>query len=154
MKDEHILDLLDNDLNEVESASVKAHAANCESCREAIHHAKISSAMFRTAQAFEPSPFFQAKVLNALQREKKTLRKPIAAFWRWWQASATLVAVMVMMVISLIALTVFAPGASANDAAVGTNDNPYSAEAILLNQRSRGNLTTEQTLEIIYETKK
>ena len=153
MKDEHILDLLDNDLNEAESALVTAHAANCESCRQALQAAKISSALFRTAQNFEPSPFFQAKVLKTL-REKKTLRKPIAAFWRWWQASATLVAVMIMMVVSLIALTIFAPETSANDTAIGANDNPYSAEEILLNQKSRNNLTTEQTLEIIYETKK
>jgi predicted anti-sigma-YlaC factor YlaD len=153
MKDEHILNLLDNNLNEAESASVKAHAAQCESCHDALQAAKISSAMFRTAQNFEPSPYFQAKVLNAI-REKKSLRKPIAAFWRWWQASAALVGAMVMIVVSLIALTIFAPATSANDAALGANDNPYSAEAILFNQKPRSNLTTEQTLEIIYETKK
>ena len=153
MKDEHILDFLDNDFGEAESALVKAHTEQCESCRRAVNAAKISTALLRTESAFEPSPFFQTKVLNAL-REKKNLRKPIAAFWRWWQASATLVAAMVMMVLSLIALTVFAPSTNANDAAVGVNDNPYSAEDVLLHQKSRSNLTTEQTLEIIYETKK
>lgn len=154
MKDEHILDILDNDLKAINSVSVQAHAAHCESCRRAIDAARISSALFQTPldETFAPSPFFQTKVLNALH-QRQNLRKPLAAFWRWWQASAVLVAVMIMMVVSLIALSIFAPAAG-NETAVGANDNPYSAEAVLMNQKSRSNLTTEQTLEIIYETKK
>lgn len=157
MKDEHILDILDGNLNEADSAIVEAHAAHCESCRAALNEARISSALFRaqSAELFAPSPFFERKVLNALERERQNLRKPIAAFWRWWQASAALVALMIMMVFSLIALTVFAPSTNANEAQAGVaNDNPYSTEAVLLNQKPRGDLTTEQTLRLIYETKK
>lgn len=162
MKDKHILDILDNNLldynlNEADSASVRTHTAHCESCRAAVNAARISSSLFRaqSAEVFEPSPFFQTKVINALQRERQNLRKPIAAFWRWWQASAALVALMIMTVVSLIALTVFAPSTNAGEAQAGmTNDNVYSAEAILLNRKPRSDLTTEQSLELIYETKK
>lgn len=157
MKDEHILDILDNDLNTADSSVVQAHTANCESCRQAVAAARISSALFRApaAETFEPSPFFQAKVLNAL-RERQNIRKPIAAFWRWWQASAAMVAIMLLMVVSLIALTVFAPSTNATEAQAdgAANENPYSTEAVLMHQRMRSNLTTEQTLEIIYTTKK
>ena len=157
MKDEHILNILDDDLNAADSARVQAHAAHCASCRQAVNAARISSALFRapSAEAFEPSPFFQTKVLNAL-REKQTLRKPIAAFWRWWQASAAMVALMVMVVLSLIGLTLFAPSTNANEAQAdgAANENPYSTEAVVMHRKMRSNLTTEQTLEIIYTTKK
>ncbi|MGI9035667.1 MAG: zf-HC2 domain-containing protein [Pyrinomonadaceae bacterium] len=155
MKDEHILDILDGGLSHANSALIEAHAARCENCRKALNAARISSALFQTAETFQPSPFFETKILSALQRERQNLRKPLAAFWRWWQASAALVAAMILMVVSLIALTVFAPTASAGDAQVSAaNDNPYSTEAILLNQKARADLTTEQSLELIYDTKK
>jgi predicted anti-sigma-YlaC factor YlaD len=156
MKNEHILDILDNGSSAENAALIEAHAAVCESCRRAAQAAKISSAMLRAAsvEAFAPSPFFQSKVLNAL-REKQSLQKPLAAFWRWWQASAAMVGLMVMIVVSLIALTVFAPSANAGEAQAGNAvDNPFSTEAVLMHQKSSRDLTTEQTLELIYETKK
>ncbi|MGI8467421.1 MAG: hypothetical protein ACR2N3_03115 [Pyrinomonadaceae bacterium] len=155
MKDQHILDILDNGLSDANSALIQAHAARCEGCRRAINAARVSSVLFQTAAVFEPSPFFQTKILNALQRERQNLKKPMAAFWRWWQASAVLVALMLMTVIGLISLTVFAPQANADETQAGMAiDNPYSTEAVLLNRKSRANLTTEQSLELIYNTKK
>ncbi|MGI8555391.1 MAG: anti-sigma factor family protein [Pyrinomonadaceae bacterium] len=156
MKSEHILDILDGDLSEENLSLIQAHTAHCEACRQAANAARVSSALFKTAETFAPSLFFQTKVLNAL-RENQTLRKPLAAFWRWWQASAVMVALMLATVVGLIALTVFAPSTDANDAQAGmSTDNPYSTEAVLFNRKpSRSSdLTTEQTLEIIYETKK
>ena len=157
MKDNHILDLLDGNFNEATSVAVAAHAAHCESCRAAADAARISSVLFRaeSVTVFEPSPFFQTKVLNSIRCEPQNLRKPIATFWRWWQASSIMVAVMIVTVVGFIALTVFAPSNKAPETQAGmTNDNPYSAEAIFINQKSRANLTTEQSLELIYKTRK
>lgn len=156
MKNEHILDILDDGLSAENAALIEAHTVNCENCRQAVQASKISAAMFQRAsnEVFQPSPFFQAKVLNAL-RENQTLQKPVAAFWRWWQASAAMVALMVMTVFSLIALTVFAPSASAGETQTGVaNDNPFSTESVLIQPKTRPDLTTEQTFELIYETKK
>lgn len=156
MKNEHILDILDEGLSAENAALIEAHTAICQSCRAAVQASKISSAMFRetSGQFFDPSPFFQAKILNAL-RENQTLQKPAAAFWRWWQASSALVAVMIVAVFSLIALTVFAPSANAGETQAGVaNDNPFSTESVLIQPKTRKDLTTEQTFELIYETKK
>ena len=157
MKDNHILDLLDENFDEANSAAVAAHTAHCEGCRVAVNAARISSVLFRAeaVSVFEPSPFFQTKVLNALRRERQSLRKPLAAFWRWWQASSAMIAVMILTAVGFIALTIFAPSNNAPETQAGMiNENPYSAEAILINQKSRANLTTEQSLELIYKTRK
>jgi hypothetical protein len=156
MKDRHILEILDEirfaELRGAELESVLTHCAECAGCRQAFEAARISSALLaaraETAPAFEPNAFFQSKVLTAI-REKPNLRTtPLAAFWRWWQASYPLVCSMLFIVATLAALTIFAPRSNADQAV--SNYNLYTTDAVILNQRAPQNLTTEQALEVIY----
>lgn len=155
MKDRHILEILDRanfaELNGDELKTVRTHSATCADCRQAFEAARISSVLLNARAGVppvEPSAFFQSKVLNAIQREKQNLRKPIAAFWRWWQASYPLVCSMLFIVATLAALTLLAPR-SQTDQAVSTY-NLYSTDSVILNQRPPRSLTTEQALEVIY----
>ena len=154
MKDIHILEILDRasfaDLSEDELNVVETHAASCLDCRRAFAAARVSAVLLgarAAAPAVEPSAFFQSKVLNAI-REKQPLRKPIAAFWRWWQASYPLVCSMLFIVITLAVLTMIAPKSN-TEQAVSTY-NLYSTDSVILNQNPPRSLTTEQALEVIY----
>jgi len=154
MKDRHILELLDDtrfsELDKDQLKTLEAHAADCADCRQAFRAARLSSVLLTARAAgekFEPSAFFQSKVLSAI-REKQSLRKPIAAFRRWWQASYALVCSMLFIVLTLAALTLLAPRSN-NEQAVSTY-NPYSTDSVILNQNPPRNLTTEQALEVIY----
>lgn len=154
MKDTHITEILDakafGELGADELEIVQAHAADCASCHRAVEAAQLSSILLTAhaeIPAAQPSAFFQSKVLNAI-REKQNIRRPVAAFWRWWQASYPLVCSMVFVVLTLVALTAFAPKAETEEAI--SSYNLYSTDSIILNQKPPRNLTTEQALEVIY----
>jgi hypothetical protein len=154
MKDRHILEILDQKgfaaLDGDELKTVQAHCADCVECRQAFEAARVGAA-FLTARAAvpaaQPSAFFQSKVLNAW-RERQNIRRPVAAFWRWWQASYPLVCSMLFVVVTLAILSILAPPSN-TDQAVSTY-NLYSTDSVILNQRPPRNLTTEQALEVIY----
>jgi hypothetical protein len=159
MKDTHILEILDGkkfaELDGTELETIHAHSAGCADCRRGFEAARFSAGLLTVRAeipALEPSAFFQSKVLNALQREKQNLRKPIAAFRRWWQASYALVCSMLFIVITLALLTVFAPKSN-TDQAVSTY-NLYSTDSVILNQNPPRNITTEQALEVIYNERR
>ena len=158
MKDRHILEILDEkkfaELNNDELTIFQAHSAGCADCRQALEAARISSALLNVRarlETVEPPAFFQSKVLTAI-REKQNLRKPIAAFRRWWQASYALVCSMLFIVVTLAALTFLAPKSNA-DQAVSTY-NLYSTDSVILNQNPPRNITTEQALEVIYNERR
>ncbi|HEY8559074.1 MAG TPA: zf-HC2 domain-containing protein [Pyrinomonadaceae bacterium] len=155
MKDRHILEILDGqgygELAAGELATVQAHAAVCPDCRRAFDAARISGALLAAraaSSAPEPSAFFQSKVLQAI-REKQNLRKPIAAFRRWWQASYPLVCSMLFIVVTLALLTALAPKPQNTQAAASTY-NLYSTDSIILDQTQPRSITTEQALDVIY----
>ena len=160
MKNEHILEILDEkafaDFGEAEMSFIKAHAAQCPDCFQAFEAARISSVLLKThaAETFEPSPFFQARVMANL-REKQAKINPFAAIGRLWKASASLVVVMMTMVVGLIALTVFAPQlnkTSSGGAQVSSFEN-YSTDMVIMNERLPGREpTTEQVFQIIYNS--
>lgn len=159
MKDRHILEILDRqrftDLSADETALINSHVGECAACKSAFEAARISSVLLNAraeSEAIEPSPFFQTKVLNALQRESQNLRKPIAAFRRWWQASYAMVSLMILTVVGLIALTAFAPSSNAEDTA-GMPSNLYPTDAVILNQKASRDLTDEQVFQVIYNTR-
>ena len=159
MKDRHILEILDGkkftEIDGAERETVQAHAAGCADCRRALEAARVSAVLLTAraeVPAVEPSAFFQAKVLNAI-REKQNLRKPIAAFWRWWQASYPLVGSMLIIVIMLALLTVLAPKPESAQAAASTY-NLYSTDSVILNQAPPRSITTEQALEVIYNERR
>ncbi len=154
MKDRHILEILDRavfaELGEDDLKSIQIHSANCSDCRQAYEAARVSAVLLDVRAAIpavEPSAFFRSKILTAI-REKQNLRKPIAAFRRWWQASYALVCSMLFIVVTLAALTILAPKSN-SEQAVSTY-NLYSTDSVILNQNPPRNITTEQALEVIY----
>jgi hypothetical protein len=156
MKNEHILEILDEkafgDFDEAEMSFIKAHAAQCASCFQAFEAARISSVLLRThtAEAFEPSPFFQTRVMANL-REKQVKINPFAAIGRLWKASASLVVMMMTMVVALIALTIFAPKFNATSGAPASSFDNYSTDMVIMNERLPGREpTNEQVFQIIY----
>lgn len=160
MKEKHILEILDNksfaELGKDELKNLQIHSAECADCNRAFEAARISSVLLGVraeSRSIAPSPFFQAKVMNAIQLESQNLRNPIAALRRWWQASYPLVCSMLLVVIGFITLTFLAPTSNADDAQAVTNYNLYTTESVILNQRSPRNLTDEQALEVIYSTR-
>jgi len=160
MKSKHITEILDRaafaELSKEDLTIVHLHTKNCTKCRQAFEAAQISSVLLKTQAALEPpapNAFFQAKVLNAL-RNKQTIVKPIAAFKRWWQASAAPVFMMLITLGVLITFTLLAPTSDTNQAQAGIPDfNLYSADMVILNQKPPRDLTTEQVFEVLYETK-
>ncbi|MBA2605691.1 MAG: hypothetical protein H0U96_02340 [Acidobacteria bacterium] len=160
MKNRHIKKIIDQsgfaNLSDKDLAVINAHITDCQACRQAFQAARISSVLLRAQSvdnATVPSPFFQAKVLNAL-REKQNSIKEVGAFLRWWQASAMMIGLMLMLVAVLAALTVVAPFSSAGETQAGmSNFNLYSTDAVIFNQRLAPDLTTEQVFQVLDDTK-
>lgn len=158
MRSEHILDILDGkafgELSEIEKQTISAHTAQCKSCLHAFKAAQISSVLLKAnaAQTFEPSPFFQTRVMANL-REKQLSRNPFLAFGRMWKASRTLVAMMTTIVAALIALTIFAPEFNKVSSASVSAFDSYSPDVVILNKRvTTKEPTNEQVFQIIYES--
>ena len=159
MKDEHIIDLLDGTafaaLSDDEREVIKTHAARCAGCERAYEAARLSASLLiarrETIAAVTPTPFFEAKVMNAIRARQQNLKKPIAAFRRWWQASFAPVCAMLLVVAGLIMLSLMAPktGAGEEAQAVAPN-NLYTTDAVILNQRSSREMTNEQVFRVIY----
>ncbi len=160
MKNRHITEILDSaafdDLSQSELAAIEAHIPACRDCRQSFEAAKFSGSMLKaraTSVDIAPSPFFQAKVLNAW-RERQNLRNPFEAFRRWWQASAAPVFLMLVTVGVLISLTVFAPQSIADDYELEISSfNIYSTDAVVFDQNQPRDLTTEQVFQAIYDAK-
>lgn len=157
MKNEHILDILDEKafaaLDEAEMSFIKAHVAGCANCFQAFEAARISAVLLKAhaADSFEPSPFFQTRVMANL-REKQAKINPFAAIGRLWKASASLVVMMMTMVVVLIALTIFAP--EFNNTVASAQVSSFEIEStdmVIMNERLPGREpTNEQVFQIIY----
>ena len=154
MKSKHITKILDEtafkDLSRGEIAEINAHAENCPRCQKAFQAARMSSSLLenRAAEVFEPPPFFETRVLAAL-REKQIVAKPIAAFWRWWKASSVVVFPILLVVITLMALTIFSPQPPLQ--ATAATDDVSTEQIIFQGNDFNQTLTTAQALQIIYE---
>ena len=160
MKDQHVIDILEGaplaQLGERELGAVRAHAETCAGCRRAYEAAQISSALVRerAARAFEPSPFFQTRVLAAL-RERQAAGGEALSFGRLWRAAGALVSSMATAVVLLAGLTLAglqgATDATQQSAAAA---DPYSAEAVLLEQAelSEDEINYGQVFSTIYES--
>lgn len=157
MNKQHITEILDekrfSELTKKDLGLINSHTAECSSCAEAFQAARVSAVLLssRTAESFAPSAFFQSKVMNAL-REKQVIKSPFLAFRRWWQASYGLVCTMFLVVLTFVGLTIFAP--SNNVQAEVSNFNLYSTDNVILNQKQTRDLTSEQTLELIYNERR
>lgn len=155
MNKRHITEILDRfdfkQIPETDLQEIGEHVAVCDDCRRSFRAAELTSLMLKKEAAESPAPtaFFQAKVLNAW-REKQNLPKPMAAFRRWWQATAAPVSIMVLTVFGLIGVSIFAPVSGADDSqARQSSDYLYTTEAIILNQKPASDLTTEQIFRVL-----
>src|SRR5688500_13660487 len=113
MRDEHIKGMLDEttlaSLGAAERAALSAHAEGCEGCRRALAAAEAASLMLsaRAAETFEPSPFFQTRVLAAL-RERREAEEGWT-FARLWRSAGLLVSSMAATTAALAVFTFVAP---------------------------------------------
>lgn len=160
MRDEHIIQMLEREplsgLNEGELAAVRAHAEGCPACGLAYEAARLSELMLRerAAQAVEPPPFFQTRVMAAL-RERRA-GKESWSLPRLWKAAGALVSSMAVTVAALAALTLLGPAAAdppADPPDIAAVSETYPAEEVLLapDEVSENEMTYEQVLSTIYE---
>lgn len=156
MKDEHILDILDEkafvEMNASDFKIIDAHVSGCADCRRHYSAAKISSVLLKKTadETFAAPPFFAARVLANL-RAKQTTVNPLAAVGRMWKASKALVAGMTAAVALLIMLTVFAPDINQVSAAEADVFNSDSTEMVILDEKIQTKEpTSEQIFQIVY----
>jgi hypothetical protein len=154
MRDEHIKKLLDeaplSSLGKAELAAVRAHAEVCEDCRRAVAAAQLSTLMLkaRAAEAFEPSPFFQTRVLAAL-RERRAAEEERWTFARLWKSAGLLVSSLAATTAALAVFTLVAPSETAVAQEVtGT----YTAESVIFDEGAEEQMTYEQVLTSLYGT--
>src|SRR5829696_5420712 len=113
MRDEHIKRLLDEaplaSLGKAELSAARAHADACAECGPAFEAALAASLMLkaRAAETFEPSPFFQTRVLAAL-RERRAAEEGWT-LGRLWKSAGLLVSSMAATTAALVVLTLAAP---------------------------------------------
>jgi hypothetical protein len=160
MKDEHIISMIENaplaGLSEGERALIRAHTGQCAECLRAFEAAQISTLLLRerVAEAVEPSPFFQTRVLAAL-RERQAAAET-SALRRLWNATGALVSSMAATVAALAILTFFAPGPTTTTGSLelASADNSYSAEEVLFDQGELPSDTMSygQVLSTLYES--
>lgn len=157
MKNAHVIGILEAKpfaaLDSNDLAQIRVHAAGCESCRQAYEAARVSALLLqeRAAEAFEPSPFFQTRVLAAL-RERQTTNET----WAWsrlWRTAGGLASAMIATVATLAILTFVVPGTqNAESPDPATAFNAYSTEAVVLDQTALSNdqLSDSEVLTTLY----
>jgi hypothetical protein len=140
MKDQHIIDILDSNsfasLTEAQLAAIEAHSTLCSDCRRSYEAARLSVVFVKEHETFEPSPFFQTRVMAAL-RERQAANE-VWGLGRMWRAAGALVSSMTATVALLAVLSVMLP---ATDETQVSLTSPDSAEAVMLDQNE---LTAEQ----------
>ena len=153
MRDEHIIKLLDGaplaSLGASELAAARAHAEVCADCRRALAAAEAASLMLkeRAAETFEPSPFFQTRVLAAL-RERRAAEEGWT-FARLWRSAGLLVSSMALTTATLAVLTFVAPQQASQELASG--GAPDSAEALILDEAAGdAQMTYDEVLASLY----
>ena len=152
MRDEHVKKLLDEaplpSLGKAELASVRAHVESCADCRRALDAAQLSSLMLkaRAAETFEPSPFFQTRVLAAL-RERRAAEEERWTLARLWKSAGLLVSSLAATTAALAVFTFVAPAeqTAAQELAAGT----YSAESVIFDETAE-EMTYDQVLSSLY----
>jgi anti-sigma-K factor RskA len=159
MKNEHVISILDSQslgaLNENDLGQIRAHSALCESCRQAYEAAQASAMLLqeRTAETFEPSPFFQTRVLATL-RERQTANEA----WAWsrlWRTAGGLASSMVATVATLAVLTFVLPATQNADLQSPTAVvNAYSTEAVVFDESALPDdqISNNDVLATLYET--
>ncbi|GIU81348.1 MAG: hypothetical protein D6687_06925 [Acidobacteria bacterium] len=145
----HITEILDEkpfaELTAEELQTIKAHCKACLSCENAFRAALISFELLqakRMEQAM-PSPFFHTRVLAAINRERTKVSQ---VFTLWWRASAPIIALLLLFVISLLGLTIMLP--SSEDEF--STSEIISTEMAITDKRQASELTNDEVFRAIY----
>jgi hypothetical protein len=152
MKDKHIIELLDSvstaALSESELSEVQAHAGDCVSCRSAYEAAELSGVILRSrAQVtFEPSPFFQTRVMAALREQNAV--ESVPAMLRLWKSARALVSSMAVTTAALAVLSFVLPAPITSVIETASVD---SAESVILGQGHDDQMSYAQVLSAIYD---
>ncbi|MDX6446255.1 MAG: hypothetical protein QOH71_3329 [Blastocatellia bacterium] len=159
MKTEHVISILEGNpfvaLNRDELAKIEAHTLTCEACRKAYEAAQVSAALLheRARGAFEPSAFFQTRVLAEL-RERQSANER----WAWgrlWRTAGGLASSMVATVATLAVLTFVVPGTQTSESQSSTPVlNAYSTDAVVFDQSTAPSdqISDSDVLATLYET--
>jgi hypothetical protein len=151
---EHIVEMLDGapfgSFSGDELAGFREHCRECESCTTAFTAAQTSAAVikFDSEQVFGPSPFFQTKVMAALREQRSEASRSIWNFARLWQASASLVTMMVALVAMLMFAVALAPS---HQTYASSSSSMDQTEAVILEQDNPRDMTNDQVLQAIYD---
>jgi anti-sigma-K factor RskA len=159
MKNEHVISILESNpfvaLNRDEVAKIEAHALTCEACRRAYEAAQVSAALLheRAREAFEPSAFFQTRVLAELRERQAADEK-----WAWsrlWRTAGGLASSMAATVATLAMLTFVIPGTQSPES---QNSVPvwsaYSTDSVVFDNGSLPDdqISDSELLATLYET--
>ena len=158
MKDKHIVNLLDEkklkELSADERERIETHVAECAACRSEYEAARVAHLVLKTraSQTLEPTPFFEARVMNAW-RERQAALKPVGDRIRqMWQDAKLLISGLTTSVALLAVMSLVVPQA-ANDAGsmyASTNDY-YTVESLVFEgQEMPEEITDGQLFEAIY----
>jgi predicted anti-sigma-YlaC factor YlaD len=158
MKDEHVIGILENNpfvaLNRDELAKIEAHALTCEACRKAYEAAQVSAALLheRAREAFEPSAFFQTRVLAELRERQAADER-----WAWsrlWRTAGGLASSMMATVATLAILTFVIPGTQISESNSAPALNSYSTDSVMFDNGSLPDdqISDSDVLATLYET--
>jgi predicted anti-sigma-YlaC factor YlaD len=157
MKDEHVISKLENNpfvaLDRDDLAEIEAHVATCASCRVAYEAAQVGAALLheRARQAFEPSAFFQTRVLAELRERQAANEK-----WAWsrlWRTAGGLAYSMVATVAMLAILTFAIPATQSTDSLSASAVNAYSTDSVVLGGSSPDDQVSDNdVLATLYDT--
>jgi hypothetical protein len=158
MRDEHIKAMLEagplTSLGKAELAAAREHAEGCAECGRALGAALASASMLkaRAAETFEPSPFFQTRVLAAL-RERRAAEEGWTLA-RLWKSAGLLVSSMAATVAALVVLTFVAPQEEASAQPLAAGATTYTAESLLFDETAAVDeqMSYEQVFSTLYES--
>ncbi len=155
MRDEHVIDLLDESrfagLGDDERTRVETHAGECEPCRRAYDAFRLSVELLgaRAAETVEPSPFFQTRVMAAIRERRAASERN--SFARMWRAAGALVSAMTAAVVLLAGATILNHRSSGTSIASGA-EAIYSREWDELQSTDpASDISDDQLFEVIYD---
>ena len=154
MRDEHIKRMLDeaplSSMSEGELERVRAHIELCADCRRAFDAARAASLLMkaRVSETFEPSPFFQTRVLAAL-RERRAAEEERWTLGRLWKSAGLLVSSLAATTAALAVFTFVAPQEQTTGQEVASSGT-YSAESVIFDEAGEEQMTYDQVLTSLY----
>ena len=157
MKDNHIIDILDNtplaNISASELRTIHAHIEACADCRRAFEAAQVSSLLLKeraneaAQNSLNANPFFQTRVLAAWREQQASAG--VWSFRRLWSATGAIVASMAATTAALAVLTFVAPATNTTNQQTAAIV-PYSDESVVLDQDQNNQITNDQVISAIY----